>query len=131
MFRRALRDKADLATLKKLQETVKAHTVQIEALRDAIVAVNAKTQRFNTTLTDFAGGAGTVDVDVTWPQEWPDTGYMVLTPLPITGPLAIGKVFPALKAFSKTTTGCVVTVVATQAVATCGLEVLGVRTMTS
>ena len=119
--RRVLRNKADRAAFRALQD-------QVKALAAALAAVAAKDQRFNTTLTDFAGGAGTVDVTVTLPRPWPDTGYMVLTPLPITGPLAIGKVFPALKAGSKTTTSCVVTVVATQAVALVGLDVYGVRT---
>lgn len=127
-IRRALHGKASQVALRRLQDQVSKLATALSNVADGLATVAAKDQRFSVVLADFAGGAATVDVTVTWPVPWPDAGYMVLAPLPITGPLAIGKVFPALKAGSKTTTQCVVTVVATQAVATVGLEVYGVRT---
>lgn len=90
-----------------------------------IAAIAAKEQRVNQAITLVANVPQ--DVPVTWPNPWPDTGYGVIPTL-TTGPAALGKVDATLKAGSKTTTGCVITVLSTVDVASAGLDVVGIRT---
>ena len=96
----------------------------VKALQDALIAVNGKTKRVTETT---ALAVGNNDVTITWPTPWPDTFYGVYIEL-ISGPTPLGTMHPTLKVGSKTETGCVVTVNATQIVASVGVDVLGVRT---
>ncbi|MFJ4038212.1 hypothetical protein ACIPVB_08995 [Microbacterium sp. NPDC090007] len=58
------------------------------------------------------GAAATVDVTVTWPTPFPDTGYTITKPQTgTTTANLIGKTDAIVK--SKTTTGCVITVTTT------------------
>lgn len=98
---------------------------QIKALKAYIDTVNGKTQRVTTTIGPIAIGA--TDVTITWPQPWPDTAYGVIPTL-VTGDAAVGNVHAQLKNGTKTTTDCVVRVVTTAALASIGIDVLGVRT---
>lgn len=70
-----------------------------------------------------------LDVTVNWPQEWPDTVYSVV-PILTTGSAVLGAVSCTPKSGSKTTTQCVVTVEASVAVVSAGLEVTGIRAIT-
>lgn len=135
--RRAFTAKANRAELRRVQQQLRNLADKTQALADAVVtvtnnlasglaAVNAKMQRFTTTVTTLVANVPQ-EVAVTWSPAWPDTAYGVW-PTPITGAAATGAVFATLKPASKTTTGCTITVVATQAVASIGLDVLGVRT---
>lgn len=120
----------DLTTAKRelLQatRTLKA-TVdkRIARLADAITLVNAKTQRAGTTIGPVP--IGSTDVAITWDRPWPDTAYMVAIEL-ITGTAALGALHATLKVGSKTLTDCVITVNTTAAVASVGVDILGVRT---
>lgn len=108
-------------------KNLKAHIDrQDKKLADGIQAVNAKTQRVNTAVGPLALGVPQ-DVTITWPTPWPDTGYGVCIQL-ATGNNALGQVHATLKAGTKTVTDCIVTVEATLAVATVGVDVIGVRT---
>lgn len=125
---RALR--RDLAETKQLarQAATVATTLadKVQALADALTAVNAKTQRAGVSLPTLA--AGVTDVTITWPNPWPDTAYGVWISI-----LAGGGTAPllhcTLKNGTKTTDDCVVTVInSTGGVVATGIDVLGVRT---
>jgi hypothetical protein len=96
-------------------------------LAQALGRINAKDQRFGVTVNSIAVGA--TDVTVTWPQPWPDQAYIVIPTL-ITGAAATGLLSASLQPGSKTTDGCVITLVnrSGATIASAGLDVLGVRT---
>jgi hypothetical protein len=111
---------------KALKDAITALTASAVNQAALIAALAAKTQRVNTSIGPLAI-ATPVDVTITWDSEWPDLGYGVWIQL-TTGNAALGGVHATLKAGSKTTTECVVTVTAALVVATVGLDVLGART---
>lgn len=106
-----------LRIIRDIKTTLRTHTA-------AIVAINAKTQRTAVT-TSLA--AGTNDITITWPTPWPDTIYWVGIEL-VSAAVQLGNLHATLKAGSKTTTDCVVTVSAVSAVASVGVDVVGMRT---
>lgn len=114
-----------LTGIHDLKITVATQGKQIQTLAADLAAVNAKTQRFTTTIGPLSIGA--TDVTVTWPNGWPDVGYSVTVNL-ISGTAALGNLHATLKSGTKTTTDCVVTVSASAAVASVGVDVIGVRT---
>lgn len=116
---------AVLRLYRELKNTVTVHAKQIGTLADSLAAVNAKTQRAGATIGPLA--IGSQDVTVTWDTPWPDTAYGVYIEL-ITGAAALGNLHATLKPGSKTMADCVVTVSTAVAVATVGVDVLGIRT---
>lgn len=101
---------------------------QLRRLATVVAAINAKTQRANTTITGpFA--VGSLDVTITWPQAWPDAGYSVIINI-ISGTAALGSIHATLKSGTKTAVDCVVTVAntGTNAVGTFAVDVIGIRT---
>ena len=109
----------------RLTNTVNKQHEQILLLGNDLALVNAKTQRAGVTIGPLSIGSS--DVTITWPKEWPDTVYYVGIEL-LTGTGALGNLHATLKAGSKTTVDCVVTVSASAAVASVGVDVVGVRT---
>lgn len=53
--------------------------------------------------------AGSTDYPITWPAPWPDALYTVAALIEV-GAVGVGKVEPNLKAGTRTTTGCTITV---------------------
>lgn len=119
----------DVRTITLDINSIKAQLAsQIRRLAAAVAAINAKTQRANTTVTGpFA--VGSQDVTITWPQPWPDPGYSVIISI-ISGTAALGSIHATLKTGTKTTTDFVITVANTGAgpVGTFALDVIGIRT---
>lgn len=111
----------------RIDERITDLVNKVAGLGTSLAKVNAKDQRFGTTLTALA--VGTTDVAITWPDPWPDTSYIVI-PTVITGAAAVGLVTATLTAGSKTVLGATVTVANRTAgmLASVGLDVLGVRT---
>lgn len=95
------------------------------ALAEAIAKVNDKTQRFTTSVGPLA--IGNTDVTVTWLTPWPDASYGVYVQI-TSGNAALGNLHWTVKAGSKETGQCVITINALAAIATVGVDVLGVRT---
>jgi hypothetical protein len=106
--------------LSQLDQANKAQTA-------AIAAVNAKTQRVGTSLTNLATGLTTVTL--TWPTVWPDTAYGVYTSL-ITGGAVLGQISATLVNATKAvdTVQIMVNNASGGVVASVGLDVLGDRT---
>lgn len=99
---------------------------QITALSASLAAVNAKEQRVGVSLPTLAVGA--TDVTVTWPVAWPDTAYGVWISI-LAGTATVPALHATLKAGTKTTVDCVVTIVnSTAGVVATGIDVLGIRT---
>lgn len=100
-------DRQHAAINKRIDDLPKpaSSAVQIE-YRDG-VAVPA--------VVSLLGLSATVDVTVTWPTAFPDTGYVVTPQVSTTVASLLGKTGATLKA--KTTTGCVVTVTTTALIA--------------
>lgn len=111
--------------IRNVQNSLRTVKTAIKALSDAVTAINAKTQRAGATVGPLSIGSS--DTTITWDKPWPDTGYMVIVEL-VSGTAALGALHATLKVGSKTTTDCVITINATQAVASVGVDVLGVRT---
>ena len=116
-----------LRAIRALKVTVTNHTANIAALADAVTAVNAKTQRTGAVITGPVS-IGSQDVTVTWPTPWPDTAYAVIIELQ-SGTAALGNLHATVKAGTKTTVDCVVTVAAAAVIAAnVGVDVVGIRT---
>lgn len=98
-----------------------------QAQTQALVAINAKTQRTGATLTNLATGITTVPVQ--WPNPWPDTAYGVYISV-LPGQAASGQVFAVLLNATKAVDGCTIAVNNTSGgvLTTVGVDVLGVRT---
>jgi hypothetical protein len=106
--------------LQQLADTNQAQT-------QALVAINAKTQRTGAQLSNLATGVTTVPV--TWPNLWPDTAYGVYISV-LPGQAAAGQVFAVLLNATKAVDGCTIAVNNTSGgvLTTVGIDVLGVRT---
>lgn len=96
---------------------------QLKVLRQELAKV-AQHQQASVTLTSLA--IGSVETTITWPAAWPDTNYRVDIEL-ILAAASLGNLHAALKAGSKTTVDCVITLVAALAIATVRVEVQGTR----
>lgn len=72
--------------------------------------------------------ASAADIAITWPTPFPDTNYSVAPQLEVTG-ITLAKTTVAVKAGSKTTTGCVISYASTGIAVSAGqaLDVLAVR----
>ncbi len=116
-------------TVLRLDQTVRTIQQAIHNLATAIAAVNAKTQRAGVNSPGALAAGASVDLTVTWPTPWPDAGYAV-DPTIICGTAALGGLHATLKAGTKTTLDCTVTVINVGAnpVATYALDVIGIRT---
>ena len=116
----------DYRTIRAILNRIGRLSGQIRKLADALAAVNAKTQRTGTTVGPLSILTPT-DVTITWPNPWPDTSYAVLVGI-VTGTAAIGNAHATLKAGSKTTTECVITIAVLANIASVGVDVVGIRT---
>lgn len=116
-----LKDRVD-----KLQQTTDALIASAQNQATYIAALANRQQRVNQTIGPLTAGVP-VDITITWPNPWPAPDYGIHTQL-TTSQAALGTVHATPKAGTKTTTDCVITVLATVAIATAGLDVLGTRT---
>lgn len=92
-------------------------------LATAIIALERRTQRAGATLNFAASGAQ--QLDLTWPQTFPDDQYGVWVQLYTGNPAQVHAV-PLLA--TKTAAGISISVTAASAVGNVGVDVLAVRT---
>jgi hypothetical protein len=98
---------------------------QLTTVRAAIRTLNARTQRV-TLDTGSLGNGPPTDMPIEWPTPWPDATYTVIFGIAGDSNTA-GNLHATLKAGTKTTTGCTVTVKATGNADTTSIEVIGLR----
>lgn len=90
-----------------------------------LTALENKIQRVNQNIGPLTANTP-LDITILWPTAWPAPDYGIWYSL-ATGNAALGTISATLKAGSKTTGQCIVTVQATIAIASAGLDVVGVR----
>lgn len=98
---------------------------RIRTLERLITNLQNRTQRVTLDTGSLSNGPPT-DIPIVWPKPWPDATYTVV--FGTTGDSATaGNLHASLKAGTKTTTGCTVTVKATGNIDTTSVEVIGIR----
>lgn len=115
----------------QLGAAVPASEVVHTALAARLTALEAKAvtvQRVSATTPGLTLLAATADIPITWPTPFADTNYSIAPQLEVTG-VTLAKTTVAVKAGSKTKTGCVISYAATGIAVSAGqqLDVLAIR----
>lgn len=98
---------------------------RIRTLERLITSLQQRTQRVTLDTGSLSNGPAT-DMPIVWPVPWPDATYTVMFGVAGNSATA-GNLHASLKAGTKTTTGCTVTVKATGNIDLTSIEVIGIR----
>lgn len=111
--------------VKKLETLTDTQSARITQLFNLLALYGAQSERAGQDMSPLAAGASTVDL--TWPNPFPDTAYIVIPTVIVPG-VNLGQCFAELAA--KTTAGCTIAVRNTSggALGTALIDVVAIRT---